>query len=96
MREANALSVCIIDCVIFEPLVGIGRRRVQQNRREKGRAGSSAGLAGIVGIAMSLMAAGPAGAGGAPDPAMVIGPDECGECHEREVEIWRETPHAET
>jgi len=95
MREANALSVCIIDCAIFEPLIGTGRRRVQ-NRREKGRAGSSAGLAGIVGIAMSLMAAGPAGAGGAPDPAMVIGPDECGECHEREVEIWRETPHAET
>jgi hypothetical protein len=32
----------------------------------------------------------------APDPAKVIGPDECGECHKDEVRIWRETKHYKT
>ncbi|MBL26404.1 MAG: hypothetical protein CMM50_02470 [Rhodospirillaceae bacterium] len=35
-------------------------------------------------------------AGGAPDPAKVIGPDECGECHKAEIAIWREAHHAKT
>ncbi len=32
----------------------------------------------------------------APDPARVIGPDECGECHKAEVQIWRQTHHSKT
>lgn len=32
----------------------------------------------------------------APDPTKVIGPDECGECHKAEVEVWRETHHHKT
>ena len=32
----------------------------------------------------------------APDPARVIGPDECGECHKAEVQIWRQTHHYKT
>ena len=32
----------------------------------------------------------------APDPTKVIGPDECGECHKVEVEVWRGTHHHTT
>jgi hypothetical protein len=32
----------------------------------------------------------------APDVANVIGPDECGECHKAEVEVWRGTHHHKT
>lgn len=32
-------------------------------------------------------------AGAAPDPKLVMGPEECGECHKAEVSAWRETKH---
>lgn len=57
--------------------------------RRLGRAGAAA----LIGsAAMTLAAAGQA----APDPAKVIGPDECGECHKAEVDIWRKTHHYTT
>ncbi len=31
---------------------------------------------------------------GRPDPSQVIGPDDCGECHEEAHEVWATTPHA--
>jgi len=47
----------------------------------------------LAGIAlMALAATGWAG----PDPAKVIGPDECGECHKAEVNVWRKTHHYTT
>ena len=30
------------------------------------------------------------------DPAQVVGPDSCGECHKQSVEIWKTTHHATT
>jgi hypothetical protein len=54
------------------------------------RVTSMAWLAGaMLAIASSSVAA-------APDASNVIGPDECGECHKAEVDIWRKTHHYET
>lgn len=32
----------------------------------------------------------------APDPKLVMGPDECGECHKDEVKTWKNTHHSKT
>jgi hypothetical protein len=32
----------------------------------------------------------------APEPAKVVGPDKCGECHKGEVEAWKDTHHFDT
>lgn len=32
----------------------------------------------------------------APDPELVMGPDECGECHKEEVKTWKNTHHSKT
>ncbi len=52
--------------------------------------------AAVAGGVMLLWAAPAAAGGAATDPAMVLGPDTCGECHKEEVEVWRETHHAKT
>jgi hypothetical protein len=31
-----------------------------------------------------------------PDPAKVIGPDQCAKCHQQEVQQWMQTPHFAT
>jgi hypothetical protein len=52
-------------------------------------------LAGVCGV--WLAAPRPAAAGGAPlDPALVMGPEQCGKCHGAELEVWRSTDHAKT
>jgi len=33
-------------------------------------------------------------AGASPEPEKLIGPDTCGECHEKEVEAWKTTRHS--
>jgi hypothetical protein len=52
-------------------------------------------LLAAVPLTLALAAWMPAAAadGGAPDPAKVAGPDECGECHKDEVAVWRATKH---
>lgn len=50
----------------------------------------------LVSVLLSPTLAPEVAAAGAPDPAKVIGPDECGECHKAEIAIWREASHAKT
>ena len=42
-----------------------------------------------VGTALAIDRADAAG----PDPAKVVGPAECGECHKDEVAVWQATKH---
>lgn len=50
-----------------------------------------------IGLGLVLLAGFGAGPGlAAPDAANTIGPDECGECHKAEVEVWRGTHHFST
>jgi len=58
-----------------------------------GRLVRGAGAAALAAAAATVFAA---GAWAGPDPARVIGPDECGECHKAEVNVWRKTHHYTT
>lgn len=44
-------------------------------------------------VASALLWPGPVEVHAAPDPAQVVGPSECGECHASEVTAWRKTRH---
>jgi hypothetical protein len=48
-------------------------------------------LGGGLGLALLLP-----GAAGADDIKKLVGPDECGECHKKEVTAWRQTRHYKT
>jgi hypothetical protein len=49
-------------------------------------------LVGIIIAALCMPLAGWAG----PDPAKVVGPEKCAECHKAEIEGWKDTHHFET
>ncbi|HUF77834.1 MAG TPA: multiheme c-type cytochrome [Thermoanaerobaculia bacterium] len=50
----------------------------------------------LVGATLIPLAAGPPPGASATrlDPAMTVGPEACGECHDSEFAVWRETAHA--
>jgi len=50
----------------------------------------------VIALALGVMmaSAGPAAAGN--DPAKVVGPNECAECHKIETEVWKATHHFKT
>ncbi len=50
-------------------------------------------LVGACLVAIAVFYAGPKEAHAAPDPKLVVGPGECGECHASEVTAWRKTRH---
>jgi hypothetical protein len=53
-------------------------------------------LLGGLGLAVGLCGAAWAVDPGERDPAQVVGPEECAECHEEETAIWRNTHHHAT
>jgi hypothetical protein len=46
------------------------------------------------GLFLLLTAYSDATAAASKDPALIVGPDECGECHKLETQTWKETKHA--
>lgn len=64
---------------------------------EKGR--RNRGLFGTLALALLALGAAallPASAAAGPDPAKVMGPNECGECHKVSVQVWQGTHHFST
>jgi hypothetical protein len=53
-------------------------------------------LAAFLGLAIAGLAPGGALAQVERDPAKIVGPEECAECHEDETAVWRHTTHHKT